>query len=162
MSDSGGDSRSDFGSVALRRRAMDLLARREHSRAELAVKLRDRFADADPDRIDSVLDKLASENLQSDRRFAGEYLRMRMRRGFGWLHIRAELQTRGVADSIISDLARPDEEWLELAGNLVDSRLAGQRNLTPGSREHQRLFRFLQGRGFSAEISHKSLQSHIR
>lgn len=147
--------------MALRRRAMDLLARREHSRAELAAKLRDRFAEADPDAIESVLDKLAAENLQSDRRFAGEYLRMRMRRGFGWLHIRAELQSRGVADSIVSELVRPDEEWLELAGNLVDSRLAGQKDLTPGGREHQRLFRFLQGRGFSAETAHRSLRKAI-
>lgn len=157
MSDSG----CDYGFVALRRRAMDLLARREHSRAELVAKLRNRFAEADLDAIDSVLDKLAAENLQSDRRFAEEYLRMRMRRGFGWLHIRAELQTRGVADPIISDLARPDEEWLELAENLVDSRLAGQMDLEPGSREHQRLFRFLQGRGFSAGTAHKSLQKAI-
>ena len=152
---------SDSKSMALRRRAMDLLARREHSRFELAVKLRDRFAEADPDTIASVLDKLAAENLQSDRRFAAEYLRMRMRRGFGWLHIRAELQSRGVADPIVSDLARPDEEWLELAENLVESRLAGQKDLKPGSREHQRLFRFLQGRGFSAETSHKSLRKAI-
>ena len=148
--------------MALRRRAMDLLARREHSRAELAAKLRDRFAEAGPDAIESVLDKLAAENLQSDRRFAGEYLRMRMRRGFGWLHTRGELQSRGVADSIVSDLARPDEEWLELAENLVESRLAGQKDLEPGSREHQRLFRFLQGRGFSAEIAHESMQGYIR
>lgn len=162
MSDSECDFGCDSGFVALRRRAMDLLARREHSRAELAVKLRDRFAEADPESIDSVLDKLAAENLQSDRRFAGEYLRMRMRRGFGWLHIRAELQARGVADSVISDHARPDEEWLELAENLVDSRLAGQENLKPGSREHQRLFRFLQGRGFSAETARKSLRKAIK
>ena len=161
MSDSECDSGCDSGFVALRRRAMDLLARREHSRAELAAKLQDRFAEADPDAIESVLDKLAAENLQSDRRFAGEYLRMRMRRGFGWLHIRGELQTRGVADSIISELVRPDEEWLELAESLVDSRLAGQKDLTPGGREHQRLFRFLQGRGFSAETAHRSLRKAI-
>ncbi len=148
--------------MALRRRAMDFLARREHSRHELAVKLRDRFAETAPELIDSELDKLAVENLQSDRRFAEEYLRMRMRRGFGWLHIRAELLARGVADSIVSGLSRSDEEWLESAENLVASRLAGQKGFTQGSREHQRLFRFLQGRGFSAEIAHKSLQSCIR
>lgn len=152
---------SDSDPVALRRRAMDLLARREHSRAELAAKLRGCFAEADPDTIDSVLDKLAAEKLQSDRRFASEYLRIRMRRGFGWLSIRAELQSRGVADPIVSDLARPDEEWLQLAENLVDSRLARQKYPKPGSRERRRLFRFLQGRGFSAEIARKSLRGRI-
>ena len=152
---------SGSGATALRRRAMDLLARREHSRCELARKLQDRFPEADPESVEEVLTRLAEENLQSDRRFAEEFVRMRMRRGFGWLHIRADLQARGVADSMVSDFARPDEEWLELAESLVDSRLSGQSELRPGSREHQRLFRFLQSRGFSAEIAHKSLQSHI-
>lgn len=152
---------SGSGATALRRRAMDLLARREHSRCELARKLQDRFPDADPESVEDVLARLAEENLQSDRRFAEEFVRMRMRRGFGWLHIRADLQARGVADSIASDFVRPDEEWLELAESLVDSRLSGQEDLRPGGREHQRLFRFLQGRGFSAEIAHKSLQKAL-
>ena len=148
--------------MALRRRAMDFLARREHSRHELAGKLRQRFPEENPELIDSVLEKLAAENLQSDRRFAEEYLRMRMRRGFGWLYIRAQLQSRGVADSIVSDLARPDEEWLNLADDLVASRLCDQENFSPGSRNHQRIFRFLQGRGFPAEIAQKSLRNRYR
>lgn len=148
--------------MALRRRAMDFLARREHSRHELAGKLQDRFPEADRETIDAVLDQLAGESLQSDQRFAEEYLRMRMRRGFGWLRIRADLQARGVDQEIIASLSRPDEEWLSLAERLIDSRLGGQGGLAPGSRDHQRLFRFLQGRGFSAEIAQEALQSHIR
>ncbi len=147
--------------MALRRRAMDLLARREHSRCELARKLRDRFPEAEPESVKDVLARLAEENLQSDGRFAEEYVRMRMRRGFGWLHIRADLQARGVDEDIISDFSRPDDEWLALAENLAASRLRGQTDLAPGSRDHQRLFRFLQSRGFPAEITHKSLQSYI-
>ena len=147
--------------MALRRRAMDLLARREHSRSELARKLRDRIPEADPESVEEVLARLADENLQSDQRFAEEYVRMRMQRGFGWLHIRADLQARGVDEGIITGLSRPDEEWLELAENLAASRLPDQVVLVPGSREHQRLFRFLQRRGFTAEIAHKSLQKHL-
>ena len=147
--------------ISLRRRAMDLLAHREHSRRELAGKLQARFPEASLASIDAALAKLASENLQSDQRFAEDYLRMRMRRGFGWLHIRADLQARGVDDSVIAALERPDEEWLALAEDLVSSRQRGNGALAPGSRDHQRLFRFLQGRGFPAEISHKSLQSRI-
>ena len=148
--------------MALRRRAMDFLARREHSRHELAGKLQDRFPEANRETIDAVLDQLAGENLQSDQRFAEEYLRMRMRRGFGWLHIKADLQARGVGQEIIASLSQPEEEWLAMAGRLIDSRLGGGGGLAPGSRDHQRLYRFLQSRGFSAEIAHKSLQSHIR
>lgn len=152
---------SKFHGAALRRRAMDLLARREHSRHELSGKLRDRFPQAEPELVDEVVTKLAQENLQSDQRFAEGYLRMRMRRGFGWLHIRAALQSRGVDDSLIAGLARPEEEWLELAERLAASRLAGTENLIPGSREHQRLFSFLQRRGFSTEIVLKSLRKSI-
>ena len=148
--------------VALRRRAMDLLARREHSRYELSGKLRDRFPEAGPGLIDEVLAALEEENLLSDQRFAEEFLRMRMRRGFGWLHIRADLQSRGLNDALTADLERPEEDWLELAESVACSRLGGQGNLVPGGREHQRIFRFLQSRGFAAGIAHKSLQKFIR
>lgn len=147
--------------MALRRRAMDFLARREHSRHELAGKLQDRFPEADRETIDAVLDQLVGKSLQSDQRFAEEYLRMRMRRGFGWLRIRADLQARGVDQDIIASLSRPDEEWLALAVDVAASRLGARENITPGSQDHQRLFRFLQGRGFSGEIAHKSLQSFL-
>ncbi|MEK1907640.1 MAG: recombination regulator RecX, partial [Pseudomonas sp.] len=50
--------------VAVRRTAMDLLARREHGRVELARKLRQRGA-AD-ELIDSALDRLAEEGLLSE------------------------------------------------------------------------------------------------
>lgn len=153
---------SGSGSAALRRGAMDLLARREHSRFELAGKLRSRFAAADMDAINVVLDQLAAENLQSDQRFAEEYLRLRMRRGFGWLRIRADLLRRGVGDGIISDMARPDEEWRALAEKLIAFRLGESGTMARASKEHQRLFRFLQSRGFSAETAHGALRRHIR
>ncbi len=152
---------SGSDAMALRRRAMDLLARREHSRRELARKLRDRFPEADPESIGEVLAGLAGENLQSDRRFAEEYARMRMRRGFGWLHIRADLQSRGVEEGAISSLSLPEEEWLALAENLIAFRLRGRAGPIPGGRDHQRLFRFLQNRGYPAGIARKALQSHL-
>ena len=152
------------GSVAtaLRRRAMDLLARREHSRCELARKLQDRFPEADPESVEEVLTRLAEENLQSDRRFAEEFVHMRMRRGFGWLHIRADLQARGVNEDTIASFSRPDEEWLALAEILAASRLRSQTGIALGNRDHQRLFRFLQSRGFPVEIANRALQKHLR
>ena len=153
---------SKSGDVALRCRAMDLLARREHSRQELAGKLRARFPDASGESIGAVLANLAREKLQSDRRFAEEYLRMRMRRGFGWLRIRADLLMRGVDEDLVASLSRPDGEWLALAEDLASARLAGSERLVSGGREHRRLFRFLQNRGFPTEIAHKSLRARLR
>ncbi len=153
---------SGSDAAALRRRAMDLLARREHSRLELARKLRDRFPAADQESIDAALARLAGENLQSDRRFATEFLRLRMRRGFGWLHIRADLQARGVDDGMIAALERSDEEWLALAEELVSSRLGDKQEIARESRNRRRLFRFLQGRGFPAEIARRALRKYTR
>ena len=153
---------SGSDAMALRHRAMDLLARREHSRGELARKLRDRFPAASGESIDAALTRLADENLQSDRRFAEEYLRQRMRRGFGWLHISADLLARGVDEDVVAGLARPAEEWLALAEDLASTRLRGQTCPACGDRDHQRLFRFLRNRGFSAEIAHMALRKHLR
>ena len=47
--------------IAIRRAAMDLLARREHSFKELTQKLSSRFPDED---IQSPLERLRDENLQ--------------------------------------------------------------------------------------------------
>ncbi len=56
--------------AAWRRKAVDLLARREYSRAELARKLAGREADIDHAALDTVLDELAACGWQSDARFA--------------------------------------------------------------------------------------------
>ncbi len=141
---------------------MDFLARREHSREELAAKLLDRFPGANRVLIETVLSRLADENLQSDRRFAEAYLRKRMERGYGWLHIGASLRAKGVAEDILRGLARPDEDWLALAAHQLASRLGADGRLVAGSREHQRLYRHLHSRGFPAEIAHKALQTHLR
>ena len=53
--------------VAVRRAAMDLLARREHGRVELTRKLRQRGAPQEL--IDGALDRLAEEGLLSESRY---------------------------------------------------------------------------------------------
>ncbi len=149
------------GDSVLRRRAMDLLARREHSRRELADKLRQRFPEEDTARIDAVVEKLALENLQSDRRFAEGYARARANRGYGWLHIRAGLRSRDIGEDIIRDLEWSDEQWLASAAKLIDAKLPGLENLDPGDRDYRRLHRFLLGRGFPPELVRQSLRARL-
>ena len=60
---------------------MDFLARREHSRLELYQKLKQR--QFEPDVINSELNKLLDEGLQSDERFAEAFLRSRIDKGKG-------------------------------------------------------------------------------
>lgn len=58
--------------VAVRRAAMDLLARREHGRAELSRKLRQRGASAEL--IDPALDRLAEEGLLDESRYLESFI----------------------------------------------------------------------------------------
>nr|WP_240500220.1 regulatory protein RecX [Halioglobus japonicus] len=94
--------------------AMDLLARREHSRRELKQKLLKRFK-AD-DLIETQLDRLIEDNLQSDARYAESFLRQRMNRGHGPMRIRQEMRQKGISDSEIA-LAMEEEapDWFALA-----------------------------------------------
>lgn len=90
--------------------AMNYLARREHSRAELDRKLA--LKGYAPSAIAEALDRLAAENLQSDQRFAENYCQHRFAAGFGLLKIRQELQQRGVAAEVIEAVVlAADIDW---------------------------------------------------
>ena len=136
---------------ALERGAVGLLARREHSRAELLRKLTTRgYAAGD---IEPLLDRLAAQGLQSDERFTASYVRMRSGRGYGPQRIRAELRERGAAADLI------DRELATLAGadtpridDIWHRKFAGR--LPQDVRERARQMRFLQQRGFSLADIH--------
>ena len=126
---------------------MNLLARREHSVAELVTKLSNDF---EYDDIISVIDKLTERNLQSDQRFAENYLRYRSQRGFGYQKIRQELKERGVDAELISDtLAESDIDWFALAAAARCKRFGEQEPEDYKERAKQQ--RFLQYRGFTHE-----------
>jgi regulatory protein len=79
-------------------RAVGLLARREHSAYELTQKLAN--SDAPLDEVAQVIEQLQQAGLQSDLRFAENYVRYRSQRGNGPLRIKQELNERGVASDI--------------------------------------------------------------
>lgn len=141
----------------LRRAVMDYLARREHSRHELVLKLTRKFPDAAPVEFDVVLDQLSREGLQSDERFVESYVRYRRGKGFGPFHIRAALQQRGVADTIVSRfLFEDDDSWDDIARGLIGNRFGSLSSAIEfGSKLHQRIHRLLQSRGFSPHTIRK-------
>ena len=137
-------------------RAVTLLARREHSRAELAIKLRRSLTEADdPAEVDRVLDALERDRLLSDERFAGALTRTRSAR-FGDARVRFDLKSAGVAAEMV-DRAVAALKGTELArARAVWSRRFGEPPRTPQERGRQA--RFLQARGFSTETIGKVLR----
>ena len=130
----------------LRGLALKLLARREHSRAELRQRLGTHGCAED---VDATLDQMEQCGLLSDARFAEAYIASRRNR-LGTFRLRRELRDRGVADALIAqaldqsggdELARAREVWRRKFG------------VPPADvRDHARQARFLQSRGFAGDI----------
>lgn len=144
---------------AVRIAAMDLLARREHSRRELHQKLLKRFQDAEL--VETQLDRLAEENLQSDSRYASSFLRQRIGRGYGPRRIRQEMRQRGICDTEI-DIAMSEEspDWNTLAAELYLRKFDGLP--TSDLREKARRSRFMHYRGFEADQYRQLLERQKR
>jgi regulatory protein len=138
-----------------------LLAQREHSRQELSRKLSS-HADDCRDDIPALLDHLQEVGLLSDERFAASYVRSHAGR-FGVMRLRHDLAERGVAEGVAdAALAQElDAEEGTWGGERERARDVWQKKFghMPGdAREFARQARFLQGRGFSADIIYKLLK----
>ena len=136
----------------LRVRALQLLTRRDYSRAELQKKLAAHAESAEE--LASVLDTLQGERLLSDHRYATQRVTARAGR-YGDARLKQELRLKGVSDDDIA-AALPeggDETERCLA---VWQRKFGQPAQTPEERAKQ--MRFLQYRGFSGEAIRRALR----
>lgn len=160
----GFDPADDLGDVptpavdadALRQKALRLLARREHSRKELARKL---APGAEAESLDALLARLEELGLLSDRRFAESYVRSHAGR-FGIARLRYDLSTKGIAAEL-ADQALASLVEGEAGDELARARELWLRRFTAGpvdAREYGRQTRFLQGRGFSADTIRKLLK----
>ena len=129
---------------AIRRTALDLLARREHSRFEMLRKLKLRGAATD--QCEVVIDQLQEDGLISDSRFCEAYVHARVQRGFGPQRLGEELRERGVSDALISSVLKLDWCWAEAASTAFAKRFPQG----PGqdAKERARQLRFIQYRGF--------------
>ncbi len=136
---------------------MGLLARREHGQVELRSKLVAKGVDADT--AAAVVEKLRSEGLQSEERFASALIRRRVARGYGPVYIRGELSERRVDDDVAdAELNRTDAFWQQLAADALERKFpAGRGREAP----YNVRARFLARRGFPADIVYRALRSGL-
>jgi regulatory protein len=123
-----------------------LLARREHSRHELARKLA--AHSQDPAELESVLDGLEAQGWLSERRLAEQVVHSRRSR-FGPRRIARELAEKGIGEETVAAALQTLKE------NEVDNARAIWRKkfarLPRTAAERARQVRFLQGRGFGLD-----------
>jgi len=159
----------------MRNSALGLLARREHSRRELSLKLSRKYSrhdDFSSSLVPSLLDELQEKCYQCDERFTESYVSYRTHSGKGPLRIIQELRDKGISEALVERFVdEADSKWLALALN-VSSRRFGvlnsglddegmgsseQINHYEAQKKRAKQVRFLQGRGFTFEHINKVL-----
>lgn len=146
----------------LKARALQYLARREYSRAELAAKLKpyaqleDDFEQLQPVDLNGLLDDLTKRGYLSDERAAAQFLHCKRQR-LGTQRIFHELRQKGISEELI-DEAMPALKETELeAARGVWQRKFG--TLPTDAREKSKQMRFMQSRGFGFDVIFKVLQT---
>ncbi|MEO6269004.1 MAG: recombination regulator RecX [Lautropia sp.] len=136
-------SKAPLSGPQLRARALRLLARREHSRAELQRKLLS--GEVDQAALDAVLGDLESRDLLSDRRYAEVTVHSKRAR-YGIARIVQTLSRQGVDAELAAQVIQPlKSSERERALALWQKRFGEPAaDLKGRARQH----RFLLGRGF--------------
>jgi len=128
--------------------AMNLLARREHSRLELVRKLQARVDDKRL--LNEALDRLIADKLLDNERFCEAFVRMRANGGYGPVRVRAELKEKGVSDDLIVQyMALHESDWFEQVHVVFEKKYGLNPEEDAKSRAKQK--RFLAQRGYSFE-----------
>ena len=139
---------------SLRARALDALARREHSRVEMSRKLS--AHSADEDEVAQLLDDLEARGWLSDARYAEQIAHARQSR-YGSRKIAYELREQGVAEALVevaletlktTELERARTVWMKKFGVAAVT-----------AKERAQQARFMQMRGFDPQVIYRLLNS---
>lgn len=149
----------DAGPDRVLRRALGLLALREHSRAELRAKLT--RSGHEPGEVERAVEDLGRQGLVCDARFAEAFIRSRIERGSGPHRIRRDLEARGVESATVERLLDPEEDTWGMRARRAREKRFG--TAPPGDRsEAARQSRFLLGRGFTRRQVRRAIEENGR
>jgi regulatory protein len=126
----------------LKARALRYLARREHSRAELARKLSP-YAESE-ETLEGLLRELESRKQLSNERFA-EVRAHWLARKYGAAKIRQDLKAKGISDEVSSRIVSEQDD-IPRAKAILERKYRGAATT---HKERAKRARFLQSRGFS-------------
>jgi regulatory protein len=139
----------------VRRAAMELLARREHSSQEMITKLKRRFRKRleGDDLYHAVVDELIAGGLLSDARYASSMARQLVNRGCGPKKLSFELRQKGCDPDSAVDAAFPDGvDWFARAEDVYERKFGGRpfpSDWDSKQKDRAKRGRFMASRGFS-------------
>ena len=139
----------------IRKKLLDLLSRREHSKYEIFNKLKYRVESEEE--LIKEIHKLTEENLQSDLRFSESFIRSRYNSGFGPVRIKYDLSSRKVLLNIIEKAF--EEVSLDWEEKLVKENLKKYGEMPPSNlKELSKRLKFFTQRGFEQDIIRKLIK----
>ena len=139
----------------IERLALRLLAAREHSRAELARKLRSRGFDAAL--VAVVVERLSQIGAVDEARLAEHYVAERAGKGFGPLRIQAELWEKGLPEELFDHAIQAlTQAWPDYLAAAHDRRFGPSQPVDRA--DYGRRARFLEQRGFPSEMIRRYLR----
>ncbi|TCJ98502.1 regulatory protein [Volucribacter psittacicida] len=130
--------------------AVNLLARREYSEAEIRYKMQQKgFSQED---IEQVIQYCQQKNWQSDLRFCESYVRSRLQRGYGKLRIKQELKhLKGVNNETLTMVFENMEiDWFEQAFTTLEKKFPDFAQVKD-LKTKQKIWRYMISHGFSPE-----------
>ncbi len=143
--------KKEFDEKSLRHKAIELLARREYSYAELEKKLL--VLSEDDITIHKILDWLIEMELQSDARFTQMFLRSKALSGYGPVRIKLELKQKGINEYLIeSSFEALAFDWDEEVDRLVQKKVKEQS--LDDMKLKNKVLGYLQRRGFTLDQIH--------
>jgi regulatory protein len=126
-----------------------LLTQREHSQKELLDKLALRGFDRDD--VQPVVDELAEQGWQNDLRYAENYARFRIRKGYGPIRVGYELRQNGIAAFDLEGIVQEETgSWMALLEQVYSKKYPHDTALDRN--EWAKRSRFLLHRGFSGAM----------
>ncbi len=129
-------------------RALRILARRDHAKNELKIKLANKTLDVEV--VDKVLEKLEENGYLNDKAFAFKYLRYRSELGFGPKKIFSEMKNKGIDEQNIREsFDKFDSSWVQLANHVFQKKFGEIKDVETNRKDHEKKIRFLAQRGFS-------------
>jgi len=141
--------------------ALRILTRRDHSRHELALKLKRR--DFSKEDIDYAISSCEEFDYINDERTAQVYIRELKRKGYGKKRIQLELNKKGLKGARIQGIldetvSKTDE--LEGAERILIKHIKRFEREKDRFKKRDKIYRFLNARGFSREVIAENLKRH--
>ncbi len=152
----------ETGSQQAMNTAVRLLTRRDHTRYEVRQKLKQRGFSAGA--IRAAVTECERLNYIDDERTARIYIGQLVRRGFGFRRIAAELKKKGLQGKRIEDILKQQQVEIderEIARRVLQKKIKSLEREADRKKKRDKLYRFLDYRGFNRSIISELIREFI-